>query len=122
MFVPAPSSNVQWPTRLAFAGKAREQIAKINADKFRILLIFIGEPPKTAFRSWVDDGGSVFGVADFIATSFVCIFMTFVFVLLFCLRLFCLYFFFLFCLARQSRRARRLSFHPPTVMLTGLLH
>src|ERR1035437_2469913 len=74
MFVPAPSSNVQWPTRLAFAGKAREQTAKINADKFRILL---REPPKTAFRSWVDGGSSVCGVADFIAASFVGIFMTF---------------------------------------------
>jgi len=30
-------------------------------------LILIGEPPETAIRSWVDGGGSVFGVAGFMA-------------------------------------------------------
>jgi hypothetical protein len=34
------------------------------------------EPPKTAFRSQVDDGGSVFGVAGFIAAPSVCVFLT----------------------------------------------
>src|ERR1035437_612906 len=37
----------------------------------------IRAPPKTAFRSWVDGGSSVFGVAGFIAASSVCIFLMF---------------------------------------------
>ena len=34
------------------------------------------ESPKTAFRSWVDGGSSVFGMANFIAVPSGCIFMT----------------------------------------------
>ena len=35
------------------------------------------EPPKTAFRGWVDGLGSRFGVIGFMATSLVCVFPTF---------------------------------------------
>src|ERR1035437_7749279 len=45
-------------------------------ERLMIWMIF-KEPPKTAFRSWVDGGSSVFGVDDFMAASFVGIFLTF---------------------------------------------
>jgi hypothetical protein len=32
--------------------------------------IYKWEPPKTAFRSWVEGDGSVFGVAGFMVTPF----------------------------------------------------
>jgi hypothetical protein len=34
------------------------------------------EPPKTTFRSWVEGDGSVFGVAVFMVTLFVGVFLT----------------------------------------------
>mgnify|MGYP001568444507 CR=1 FL=1 len=42
----------------------------------RVLGFDTREPPKTAFRSWVDGGRSVFGVDGFIAAPCFCIFMT----------------------------------------------
>jgi hypothetical protein len=40
-------------------------------------MIVRGEPPKTASRSWIDGGSSVFGVAGLIAAPCVSIFMMF---------------------------------------------
>lgn len=34
------------------------------------------EPPKTAFRRWVDDGRSIFGLAGFMAVPSVGVFLT----------------------------------------------
>jgi hypothetical protein len=40
-------------------------------------LIGIGEPPKTAFRTQVDGGRSVFGVAGLMAAPSICVFLPF---------------------------------------------
>jgi hypothetical protein len=51
-----------------------------NAPSPRNRLSFLtlkGDPPKTTFRSWVDGGGSVFGVDGFMMASSVRAFLTF---------------------------------------------
>ena len=65
----------------------------------------VREPPKTAFRGWVDGLGSRFGVIGFMATSLVCVFPTFASVFL----LGCLLFLGLNCAFQAARNGNNFN-------------
>ena len=55
---------------------SRSTNPSLVARRERVGLLFIRESPETAFWSWADAGGSVFGVAGFRVAPSVCVFLT----------------------------------------------